>query len=149
MNIFFDMDNTLIGDRHQLRPLVHETLSQITRDGHTIYVWSGMGIRWAEVHMHELGEFVRDCFHKPLDEEGQRTLTHIPPDLVVDDIPAFVDIFGGVVVKPYYMTNPRDRELDRVYRIIKEVEQTGTSQDPAFRLGTLTQRFDLNGNGRR
>lgn len=99
--------------------------------------------------MHELGEFVRDCFHKPLDEEGQRTLTHIPPDLVVDDIPAFVDIFGGVVVKPYYMTNPRDRELDRVYRIIKEVEQTGTSQDPAFRLGTLTQRFDLNGNGRR
>jgi hypothetical protein len=145
MNLFFDMDNTLIGDRHQLRPLVRETLEQLHIDGHQIYVWSGVGIRWKEVHEHQLDLWVLDCYHKPLDEVGQRSLSHHAPDLVIDDVAGIVEQFGGVVIRPYYLENPRDREMERVYRIIQDVVQFGRSDDPAFRPGVLGQRAQLNG----
>ncbi len=134
MNLFFDMDNTLIGDRGQLRPLVSETLYQLHTDGHTLYVWSGVGIRWKEVHTHGLARIVRDCYNKPLDEPAQQATTYAP-DLVIDDVPAIVEEFGGIVVRPYYLENPRDREMERVYRVIQEVLSTGTSRDTAFRPG--------------
>jgi hypothetical protein len=134
MDLFFDMDNTLIGDRGQLRPLVSETLHQLHDDGHAIYVWSGVGIRWKEVQMHRLERIVRDCYHKPLDESAQHATPHAP-DLVIDDVSAIVEEFGGIVIRPYYLDNPRDREMERVYRVIQEVLHTGTSRDRGFRPG--------------
>lgn len=134
MNLFFDMDNTLIGDRGQLRPLVCEILGRLHHEGHALYVWSGVGIRWKEVHAHSLTDLVRDCYHKPLDGSDRQAPEPLP-DLVIDDIPAFVDRYGGIVVRPYYLDNPRDREMERVYRIIQELLRTGTSSDPAFRSG--------------
>jgi hydroxymethylpyrimidine pyrophosphatase-like HAD family hydrolase len=145
MNLFFDMDNTLIGDRHQLRPLVRETLEQLHNDGHAIYVWSGVGIRWKEVHANQLDPWVIDCYHKPLDEVGQRSLSHHMPDLVIDDVAAIVEQFGGVVIRPYYLENPRDREMERVYRIVQDVVRTGVSEDSAFRAGLMGQRVPPNG----
>jgi hypothetical protein len=139
MNLFFDMDNTLIGDRGQLRPLVSETLHQLHDDGHTLYVWSGVGIRWKEVQTHGLERIVRDCYHKPLDEPAQQATTYAP-DLVIDDVSAIVEEFGGIVVRPYYLENPRDREMERVYRVIQEVLRTGTSSDTGFRPGRRRTR---------
>ena len=133
-NLYFDMDNTLIGDRGQLRPLVTEVLGRLHVEGHALYVWSGVGIRWKEVHAHSLQDWVRDCFHKPLDGATQDACEH-DPDLIIDDIPAIVEEYGGIVVRPYYLDNPRDREMERVYRIIRELQRTGTSGDPAFRAG--------------
>jgi len=134
MNLYFDMDNTLIGDRGQLRPGVSDVLAQLHEDGHTLYVWSGVGIRWNDVHTHGLERFVRDCYQKPLDELAQQTTTYLP-DLVIDDVSAIVEEFGGIVVRPYFLENPRDREMERVYRVIQEVLLTGTSEDRAFRPG--------------
>lgn len=134
LTLFFDMDNTLIGDRGQLRPLVPDVLSRLCDDGHAIYIWSGVGIRWREVQAHQLERFVRDCYQKPLDEPAQRATAHMP-DLVVDDVSPIVEEFGGVVVRPYYLENPRDREMERVYRVIQDVVRTGASQDRAFRPG--------------
>lgn len=134
MNLFFDMDNTLIGDRGQLRPLVSEILHRLHDDGHTISIWSGVGIRWKEVHIHGLEAIIHDCYHKPLDAPTQQATTYTP-DLIVDDVPAIVEEFGGIVIRPYYLDNPRDREMERVYRVIQEIVQTGTSPDTAFRPG--------------
>jgi hypothetical protein len=134
LTLYFDMDNTLIGDRGQLRPRVTEVLGRLHEEGHALYVWSGVGIRWSEVHTHSLQDFVRDCYHKPLDGVALEECGHAP-DLIIDDIPAIVEEFGGIVVRPYYLENPRDREMERVYRIIQEVQRTGTSGDPAFRAG--------------
>ena len=138
MRLYFDMDNTLIGDRNQLRPFVREVLEQLHVEGHHIFVWSGAGIRWREVHEHRLSLFVRDCFNKPIDEPVDQTPGRSRlPDLVVDDIPSFVETrtgrLGGIVVRPYYLTNPNDREMEEVYAIIQEVEERRLSSHPAFR----------------
>jgi len=145
------MDNTLIGDRGQLRPLVTDILGRLCDDGHAIYVWSGVGIRWREVRTHHLERFVRDCYHKPLDEPAQQATRHAP-DLIVDDVSAIVEEFGGVVVRPYYLENPRDREMERVYRVIQDVIRTGASLDSGFRPGrrraTVTPEALIEGSGR-
>ena len=43
------MDYTLIGLTGTLRPLVTETFEQLIDDGHTLYIWSGLGNRSSEV----------------------------------------------------------------------------------------------------
>ncbi|MBI3978069.1 MAG: hypothetical protein HY331_07785 [Chloroflexi bacterium] len=140
MRLFFDMDNTLISDCAILRPRVREVFERLTTEGHEIYVWSGVGIRWKEVHQHELHPFVTDCYRKPLNGvNGNRRTDGIPttiqPDLVVDDIAPIVEEYGGVVVRPYFWEIESDREMDRVYQIIQEVVATGASADKAYRPG--------------
>jgi hydroxymethylpyrimidine pyrophosphatase-like HAD family hydrolase len=42
MNIFFDVDETIVGYDGSLRPLVHETFKALLEEGHRIYIWSGV-----------------------------------------------------------------------------------------------------------
>ncbi len=42
MNIFFDMDYTLLAVDGSLRPKVREVLQRLKDDGHQLYVWSAM-----------------------------------------------------------------------------------------------------------
>ena len=42
MNIFFDVDYTILGLDDSLRPGTQETLKQLKDDGNDIYIWSGM-----------------------------------------------------------------------------------------------------------
>ena len=49
MNIFFDMDYTILSATGRLRPRVVETFNQLREDGHSLYIWSGIGVRVAEV----------------------------------------------------------------------------------------------------
>jgi hypothetical protein len=137
LRLFFDLDNTLIGDRGQLRPLVRESFEGLTADGHQIYIWSGVGVRWREVREHALERFVLDCFRKPLDlvEGAMDGLPSCEPSLVVDDLVPIVEEYGGVVVRPYYWENASDREMERVCRIVREVAATGRSGDSAYRAG--------------
>ena len=136
MNIFFDVDGTIVGSYDvKLRPLVRETFEQLRADGHTIYIWSGVGLRWEEIDLHELRPLIAKCFWKPRwDHQARLTELGVDvfPDFVVDDHHEVVAAFGGVTVYPFDYYDPRDREMERVYRIISE---RARSADPEAKHG--------------
>ena len=137
MNLFFDVDYTILGVDGSLRPRTKETFSKLKGDGHDLYIWSGVGVRTYEVEKHDLAEYVSGVYRKPLEdfEEGLRLIgIPVQPDLVVDDYPEIVEVFGGVNIKPYYFARRIDEEMDRVYRIIVDYHSAGSSDDPIFRL---------------
>ncbi len=136
MKLFFDVDYTILGVDGSLRPGTHETFLKLKKDGHQIYIWSGIGVRTREVQKHSLDKYVSGVFRKPLEdfEKGMEEIG-IPlwPDLVVDDYPEIVSTLGGIKVKPYYFARNADKEeMERIYRIIADYVRTGTSDDPAF-----------------
>jgi hypothetical protein len=121
VNVFFDVDDTLIAYDGSLRPLVRETFERIKLDGHQIYVWSGVGVRWDVVDQHGLRPWVTDCFEKPVNEHRARlVLLGISPwpDFVVDDHPQMVAAFNGHRVRDYFWPDLRDREMEIVYQKI-------------------------------
>ena len=123
MNIFFDVDQTLLSLDGGLRPGVRDVFQRLTEEGHTLYVWSGNGIRWDFVDRYQLRESVSGCFFKPLYnfwQALQRSNMPVVPDACVDDAPEVVEAFGGVVVSPYGMADPHDTEMERVYHILSQ-----------------------------
>ena len=125
MNIFFDVDETILGYDGSLRPLVHETFKVLIEEGHRIYVWSGVRtadtVRREVVEAYGLSGYVTDCFQKPRFDylaQWQRTGVEIQPDFIVDDYPDIVEAFGGILIKPYARAQP-DTDLARVYAAIK------------------------------
>jgi hypothetical protein len=125
MNIFFDVDETILGYDGSLRPLVHQTFSVLVEEGHQIYIWSGVRtpemVRSEVVQRHGLAMYVTDCFGKPrfdYQAQWQRSGVNIQPDFVVDDYPDIVEAFGGILIKPYSRYQP-DSDLERVYAAIK------------------------------
>lgn len=121
MNVFFDVDYTLISTYGDLRPWVRETFEQLLMDGHTIYVWSGVGIRWSTLRYNGIDHYVRDCFEKPLERHHEQLpkLGVDPlPDFCVDDYQEIIDVFGGAVIRPYYQPDPLDLEMHRIYSAI-------------------------------
>jgi len=136
MNIYFDMDYTILGLDNTIRPGTEEVMERLLTDGHVIYVWSGMGIRWTEVREHNLAKYVTDCFSKPLEnfvEAVEKQNLPAKPDLVIDDYPEITQALGGIWVRPYLFKNPNDDEMERVYKIITDYSKTGHSDDERFR----------------
>lgn len=128
MNIFFDCDYTLIAWDGKLRPGVWRLFQRLKDDGHTIYVWSGAGIRWYDIRRHGLEVFVTDCFHKPLFDYERRLVefgVSPRPDLIIDDYPDIVSALGGIRVKPYVYENRKDTEMERVYHILTAMGANG------------------------
>ena len=127
MNIFFDMDYTILSATGRLRPNVVETFNQLREDGHSLYIWSGIGVRVAEVRDLGLLPLVQGVYEKPV-QDYQRMLAGMlrrgelptPPDFVVDDYPEVVSALGGVSVRPYVNDDPEDREMARVYDAIHQ-----------------------------
>ena len=118
MNIFFDVDDTLITWDVRLRPDVVEVFEQIRGDGHTIYLWSGYGPRWEVVRRFDLHEHITNCFWKPLHDHHERLVElGVPfrPDYVVDDHPDIIKAFGGTLVFPAGDPFREDREMWRAY----------------------------------
>ncbi len=127
MNIFFDMDYTILSATGRLRPEVMETFNQLREDGHSLYIWSGIGVRVAEVRNLGLLPLVQGVYEKPVQDyqrmlEGMLRRGELPtsPDLVVDDYPEVVSALGGVSVRPYVNDDPEDREMARVYEAIHQ-----------------------------
>jgi hypothetical protein len=122
MNIFFDVDFTLITWDYRLRPHVKEVFAQLIADGHTLYLWSGVGKRWEVVEQFGLHEWITDCFDKPLYRHAAR-LTELGilvwPDFVVDDHNEPVAAFGGAVIQPPKAPLDADREMLRIYEAIR------------------------------
>jgi len=130
MNVFFDVDGTIIADDGALRPHVHEVFQKIKEAGHDIYVWSGVGIRWEIVRANKLAEYVTDCYLKPLynHQNGLAELgVKVKPDFCIDDYKSIVDAFSGVTVKPYFFADPEDKEMLRVLEAVMERSKDGNS----------------------
>lgn len=118
MKIFFDVDYTLITWDVKLRPGVHEVFGRLRADGHTIYLWSGVGPRWEVVRRFELQEHVTDCFWKPLYNHHARMRelgVTVIPDYVIDDHAEIIEVFVGTQIAEPRMPLERDREMWRVY----------------------------------
>ena len=111
---------------------------QLVDDGHCLFVWSGVGIRTADVQRHDLEELVSGVFQKPLEdfEAGLSTFgVPVRPDFVIDDYPEIVNAFGGVVARPYYFRAFEDHEMARIYQIVNEYLENGHSDEVGFRAG--------------
>ena len=122
MNIFFDVDYTLITWDVKLRPGVREVFEQLRSEGHVIYLWSGVGPRWEIVRRFELHEHITDCFWKPLYDHHSRMVelgVTVFPDYVIDDHQEIVDAFVGTTIKEPAMPLHTDTELWRVYDTIQ------------------------------
>ena len=122
MNIFFDVDYTLIDWDGSLRPHVREVFERLVAEGHQIYIWSGVGLRWEVIHQHSLGDLISGCYLKPLSNHRQEMVrlgVPVEPDFVIDDHGAVVSAFGGYVIRPYYSYGgSQDTEMLRVYDAI-------------------------------
>ncbi len=130
LNVFFDVDNTLIMWNGKLRNHVHHVFERLSEAGHTIYVWSGVGIRRWDMTRHELDHFVEDYFIKPLDRHHERLeALGVPmtPDFVIDDHKTVVDAFGGYHVSD--MPGPDDDEL---LDVLKAIEQYANMGEPSL-----------------
>ncbi|HJM89712.1 MAG TPA: hypothetical protein QF624_08805 [Dehalococcoidia bacterium] len=121
LNVFFDVDNTLIMWNGKLRNHVRDVFERLRDGGHTIYVWSGVGIRRWDMKRHELDDFVEEYYIKPLDRHHERLETlGVPmrPDFVIDDHRQVVDAFGGYHVSD--MPGADDAELLDALAAIEE-----------------------------
>lgn len=116
MNVFFDVDQTLVYiDQHVnlLRPGAHDAMRRLKEAGHSVYVWSASGLAHVErvVHMHGLGEWVDGMFDK--DPKVQPY-----PDFIIDDDWYLVEKYGGHCVSQYKVVNEDDREFEDALRAI-------------------------------
>ncbi len=140
MNIFFDVDYTILAMDGSLRPRTHEVFQELKDRGHDLYIWSGVGLRHWEVSEHKLDPYVSGVFVKPLGAFETGLTTHripVVPDFVIDDYPEIVHAFGGFLVRAYYIPNLLDRELDKVLEAILTFAEEGHSPDPGFRAKRL------------
>ena len=138
MNIFFDMDYTLIGGMDgALRPGVKDVMERLKADGHGLYVWSGVGLRWGDVQHLGIKHLITDCFVKPMTNyyrAMKEMKLPVEPDFVVDDFPVVADAFGGISIPAFNFHNPEDRVMERVYNVINEYVKNGHSSDTIFRV---------------
>lgn len=137
MNIFFDVDDTLITWDVKLRPNVHNVFQQLRDDGHTIYLWSGYGPRWEVVRRFDLHEHVTDCHWKPLHDHHERLEelgVPMVPDYTVDDHPDIINAFGGTHIQAPGPFLERDTEmlrvLDEIRAFVRMRELPGLPSSP-------------------
>ena len=130
LNVFFDVDNTLIMWNGKLRNHTRDVFTALKDAGHTIYIWSGVGIRRWDMKRHDLDEFVTDYYIKPLDKHHEKLESlGVPmvPDFVIDDHKSVVDAFGGYHISDE--AGPEDRELLDVLDMINAFALDVREQD--------------------
>tara|TARA_B100001142_G_scaffold322401_1_gene370590 strand:+ start:15456 stop:15830 length:375 start_codon:yes stop_codon:yes gene_type:complete len=124
MNIFFDVDNTLIMWDGKLRNHSEDVFKKILDDGHTLYIWSGIGIRKKEIEGVGLDQYVTDYFIKPLYDHRARLPklgVNVSVDYVIDDHESVVQVFGGYHIPD--VANDDDTELLKVLEDIRKQNQ--------------------------
>jgi hypothetical protein len=130
LNIFFDVDNTLIMWNGALRQHTEHVFKSLKEAGHSIYIWSGVGIRRWDMRHHNLDGYVTDYFIKPLDDHHAKlAVLGVPmvPDFVIDDHGTVVDAFGGYHIPD--LATADDTELLKVLELINEMAAQPTLGD--------------------
>jgi len=118
VNIFFDVDDTLVTWDFRLRPHVPEVFRRLRDDGHRLYVWSGRGKRWDVVLRYELSDLIVTCHEKPLDDHHAKLAglgVDVWPDFVIDYHDAVVHAFGCYFIAPPRRPFEQDREMWKAY----------------------------------
>jgi len=129
LNVFFDVDNTLILWNGKLRNHTREVFERLRDAGHDIYIWSGVGIRRWDMRRHELDGFVKDYFIKPLDNHHERLGplgVTVLPDFVIDDHKTVVDAFGGYHISD--VAPPDDAEMLDVLAAIEALAASSADE---------------------
>ncbi len=127
MNIFFDVDDTILSFDGALRPNTHAVFERLIADGHTVYVWSGVGIRKEFVDRERLTHLVSGIYQKPLSDFSaglERFGIPVIPDFVVDDYPEIVAHFGGLCIRPYQRGSHPDNELLAIPALVEALWQS-------------------------
>ncbi len=119
MNIFFDVDQTLVHiDQHVnlLRPGAHDAMRRLKEAGHDVYVWSATGEMHVRriVALHGLSEWVDGMFDKDARVQPR-------PDFIIDDDWYLVEKYGGHCVSQYKGHNPEDREFEEALLRLAEL----------------------------
>jgi hypothetical protein len=136
VNIFFDVDYTILSVDQALRRGTRQVFGQLVDDGHKLYLWSGEGERWGVVRQHQLEDYLSGVFSKPLhdfDAGLQRLGVSPVPDFVIDDYPGIVRHFGGYQIPEFYHSRNDDDELQTVYEVITEFESSGAATHMRWR----------------
>lgn len=126
MNVFFDVDATILAEDGTLRPHTREVFEQLIAEGHTVYIWSGVGLRTAEVQRFGLEPLVSGIYVKPLFEFIAGLVKHgipVTPDFVIDDYPTIVEHYGGHRIKAYEVADEFDTELLAVPGLVAAMAQ--------------------------
>ncbi len=128
MNIFFDIDMTLINPLDRaIRPYAKWCVGQLKKAHHSIYLWSRRGKENCLDVAKTLGIPEGHCFKKPpLINLEKIAYLPVRPDFVIDDDPEDVThAWPGMLVLPYCAsyTAADDKEMIRVLDIIVPVEK--------------------------
>ena len=121
LNVFFDVDYTLIMADGRLRNHTEEVFSRLKEAGHGLYIWSGVGIRRFDMRLHNLDGYVDDYFIKPLYRYRERLDemdVTVVPDYVIDDHSQVVAAFEAGYHIPD-IARKGDREL---LNVLEEIE---------------------------
>jgi phosphoglycolate phosphatase-like HAD superfamily hydrolase len=107
VNIFFDVQGTLLSMEEAPRPRAREALLMLRNSGHALCLWSSGGAGYAATAAELLGvaDLVSGCF-------GKRREPGVPIDFAVDDDASVVEAHGGHRIKPFD-GDPLDEELLR------------------------------------
>ena len=107
MNVFFDVQGTLMTMEEVPRPRAREAFLMLKEEGHDLYLWSSGGAGYAASAADLLGvkDLVSGCF-------GKRQEPDVPVDFAVDDDASVVEAHGGHRIKPFD-GDPYDEELLR------------------------------------
>lgn len=119
MNVFFDVDHTLVlptAEANLLRPGAREAMQRIKDAGHGVYVWSAAGKPYVEkvVEIHGLSQWVDGCFDK--DPRVQPA-----PDFVIDDDWYLVEKYGGHCVAQYKVVDESDQAFAEALERLAEL----------------------------
>ena len=130
LNVFFDVDDTLILWNGKLRNHTRHVFERLRAAGHSIYIWSGVGIRRWDMRRHDLDHLVEDYFIKPLDRHHERLEglgVPFTPDFVIDDYREVVDAFGG-----YHVSDTPDPDDDQLLDVLEAIEQYARLGEPTM-----------------
>ena len=130
VNIFIDVDYTLLAANGSLRPHARELFMRLREAGHVTYVWSGVGIRRWDMKRHDLDHLVEDYFIKPLDRHHERLEglgVPFTPDFVIDDYREVVDAFGG-----YHVSDNPGPDDDQLLDVLKAIEKHARLGEPTL-----------------
>ena len=122
LNVFFDVDYTLIMADGRLRNHAEDVFARLKDAGHAIYVWSGVGIRRFDMRLHGLDGYVDDYFVKPLYRYRERLEemdVTVTPDYVIDDHPQVVSAFAA----GYHIPDVARRDDRELLNALAEIEE--------------------------
>jgi hypothetical protein len=130
MNIFFDVDSTILGIDGTLRPWTRQVFTGLRDAGHELFIWSGRGVRTSDIQYVGLTALVSGIYEKPVfDFTARLAQLGVPmiPDMVIDDAGGIVAHFGGLCVMPYATRHQdsNDDELLIVPDVVEFYEREG------------------------